>query len=282
MLLHRFGYALYEPASFTRLHPGILGYLDEYRRWHPILDLTDIAAIKAAGYTPIDGLQMCEPETRVWGPLVSSNVRETNVKLEGDVDALGLGLPADIGGIVQFSTNTDFGAVLMCDNEVVAEGYDLRNPFLVWLKENSKALLKSYPDLKKHGVCAVTWTYSSTNIHINVWENAATTVTVGFKLGMTGVGHASPETSWVRRRSGSGWSNWSDQKRVVFFTGVKLAFSVFGSREVSEGRWRGAGDDFMVGELNSGEICEAKVEFVGDEWEQIKSDEYDDEDDEDD
>lgn len=130
----------------------------------------------------MDGLQICEPEARVWGPLISSNVRETNIKLEGDAEALSIGLPADIGGLVQYNTNTDFGAVLMCDDEVVIEGYDFRNPFLAWLKRNSKELLKNYPDLKKYGVCAVTWTYSSTNIHIKAWANAGTAVTLGFNL----------------------------------------------------------------------------------------------------
>lgn len=205
MIPHRFGYALYEPVPFTSLRPGMLGYLDDYRRWHPILDLADAAAINAAGYTPIGRLQRSDPDSRRWGPRVSSNVNATNIELGGEINAQSLGLPVGIAGAVQYSTNADFGAVLMCDDDVISEGYNFRNPFLDWLKKNSKNLLADYPDLKKHGVCATTWTYSASDIHINAWTNSATILTIGFVVDAEPVAQWNSEMSWVRSRSSSGW-----------------------------------------------------------------------------
>lgn len=273
MIPHRFGYALYEPAPFTRLHPGKLGYLDEYRLWHPILDLTDPAILDAAGYSRVEYPMRSDPDSRFWSPLVSSNVKETGVALEGDLGGASLGLPVDVGGAVQYRTSTDFGAVLMCDSSVVAEGYDYRNPFKVWLKMNAKKLLVKYPDLKKYGVCVVTWTYSSTNIHINAWDNPGNEVVLGFKAGMSGLGSLGPELSWLRGKSSSGWSSWNDQKRVVFFTGVKVDFTLFGVWTREEKGWRGAEDKFIVDDLEGGKSCEAQIEFIGDRWVDINNEE---------
>lgn len=86
--------------------------------------------------------------------------------LSGDGAAAALGLPVDIGGAVKYSTKSDFGAILMCDSDVVMEGYDLRAPFKKWLKANSKKLLENYGELEKYGVIAATWTYSSDDIYI--------------------------------------------------------------------------------------------------------------------
>lgn len=137
----------------------ILGYLNKYRRWYLILDLTDLAALIAAGYMALGHLHLSNLDLRLWGLRMSSNVKEKSIKLEGAADVLSLGLPADIKRVLQYTTNTDFGAVLICDDEVIAEGYEFPDPFRAWLLKNSGALLVDSSDLKKHGVCTVTWTY---------------------------------------------------------------------------------------------------------------------------
>jgi hypothetical protein len=86
----------------------------------------------------------------------------------------------------------------MCNNEVIAEGYEFLDLFQAWLLKNSGALLVESPDLKKHGVCAITWTYLLINIHINAWENLSNAAIIGFKFGMKGIGNASLEMLWFR------------------------------------------------------------------------------------
>ncbi|KAH6843409.1 hypothetical protein B0I37DRAFT_217358 [Chaetomium sp. MPI-CAGE-AT-0009] len=271
MRRHRFGYALYEPAPFSRLRPGMLGYLDdEYQRWHPILDLADASAVEAAGYEPLGYLQRSEPDTRRYGPLTADKVTETSVELEAGVGAAAVGLPVDASGVVKYSTSGGFGAVLLCEDAVVSEGFDFRDPFLAWLQRHAKTLFAKYPDAKKHGLYAVTWAYSSTDIAITTWENAEGGVTLGFELGAAGVATVGPQVSWVRGTSSSGWSTWKDQKRVVFFAGIKIKTGLFGSvREQQEKDWRGDGDTFVVEDDENGSYI-VEVEEFGDYWHRIR------------
>ncbi|KAH7071334.1 hypothetical protein BKA63DRAFT_517745 [Paraphoma chrysanthemicola] len=272
MMPHRYGYALFEPQTFARLRPGMLGFLDEYRRWHPLLDLSDPIAVEAAGCDAIQKQILSDPDTRAWGPLESSTVTSNDVHLGGEVDALSLGLPVDIGGAVEYSTATDFGAILMCDDKVESQGFDEREPFLDWLKRNSKAVLARWPDVKKYGVIATTWTYSASKIYIQVWNDASKTVTLGFKLGATGIGGLEPETSWHRAHATTGWSRWDDEKRVVFFTGVKIKYNLFGNHEQAEKKWRGDNNkEFLVLGLEGEQFATANVDHFGDSYEQIKS-----------
>lgn len=266
MRQHRFGYALYEPVPFTRLRPGMLGFLDEYQRWHPILDLTDAAAVKEAGLGPLGSTQRAEPDVRHFGPLTASGVAETSVDLTAGVGAAALGLPLEIGTALQYSTSGNFGAVLMCDTEIVTEGFDFRDPFVVWLRRHAAQLFALYPDARKHGLCAATWTYATNDIHINAWQNSENVVVVGCNLAVAGVANVGPKVSWRRGLSGSGWSAWVDQKRVVFFTGVKIRNGLFGTREEKEARWRGGEEVFLVDDTETGQSYVVELEMVGDDW----------------
>jgi hypothetical protein len=273
---HRYGYALFEPQTVTRLRPGMLGFLDEYRRWHPLLDLSDPIAVRAAGCDAIQTQILSDPDTRAWGPLESSTVTSNDLQLGAEVDALSLGLPVDIGGAVEYSTKTDFGAILMCDDKVESQGFEERQPFLTWLKRNSKAVLARWPDVKKHGVIATSWTYTAEKIYIQVWNDVSRTVTLGFKLGATGVGNVEPEISWHRAHTTAGWSCWDDGKRVVFFTGVKIRYNLFGNHEQEEKRWRGEDSkEFSVLGLEGEQFATAKVDFFGDDYEKIEGDRED-------
>ncbi len=68
MTIHGFGYALYEPVPFERLRPRTLGYFDGDRRWHPVLHLTNAAAVSALGCTPFIPPHLRAPNTRRWDP----------------------------------------------------------------------------------------------------------------------------------------------------------------------------------------------------------------------
>ncbi|KAI0111164.1 hypothetical protein GGR51DRAFT_557571 [Nemania sp. FL0031] len=263
MRRHRFGYALYEPVPFERLHSGMLGFLDEYQRWHPIFDLSDDTMVQAEGFPPLDHSQSAHQDTRCWGPLTTSNVSMTEVELEAGVDATALGLPFGVSGIVSYSTASGFGAILVCDKDIVSEGFDLRDPFLGWLKQNAKLLFSKYPDAKKHGICVATWTYSTTDIHISTWEGANNSVTVGCTIDAMGIGHAGPKTTWHRGHASSGWLNFTDQKRVTFFTGVKIKMGVFGTKEKPEPSWRGRPPIVKGKEQTDSDITE--VELFGNE-----------------
>ncbi|EFY95271.1 hypothetical protein X797_010875 [Metarhizium robertsii] len=269
---HDFGYALYQPKPFTRLCPVKVGYLDEYQNWHPLFDLEKPDDIAAEGYTPFILPRRSVPDAGQWGPCLSTTTVDTPVDISARGTLQALGLPAEVTAVVQYRTFTDFGAVLMCDDKVVSEGFDVRNPFLEWLKQNSGRLLANYPDVKRYGLCAVTWTYSATDIHIKTWTDTDTRVTVGFVSKADPFAHGGVQTSWARSQSSSGWFSWNDQKRVIFFTGVKITFGFFGVNEQQERGWRGVKKDscFLVTDSALDESCEAEVEIFGDDWQEIK------------
>jgi hypothetical protein len=273
MMRHRYGYALYEPEMTSRLHPGMLGFLDEYRRWHPLLKLDDPIAVKAAGFDPIEAQMLSETDVITRGPLTSNTVNDNEVVLAAGTDALSLGLPVGISGYMEYSTAMDFGAVLMCDDKVESYGYDLRMPFLSWLKRNSKALVQKWPDIKKYGVIATTRTYSASKVYIQAWTGADKKIVIGFDVEVPGVANAGPEVSWHRAHSSQGWSRWDDQKRVVFFTGAKIEYTLFGTRNKNEDKWRGGKiDEFQVRGFEDGTEATATVELFGDDWEEIERD----------
>ncbi|KAL2157884.1 hypothetical protein VTH06DRAFT_4937 [Thermothelomyces fergusii] len=272
MRRHRYGYALYEPAPFERLRPGMLGFLDEYQRWHPVLDLADAAAVTAAGFEPPARLQRAEPDVRRFGPLTASGVKETSITLEAGAGAAALGLPVQVSGALEYSSSGDFGAVLMCDADVVSEGFDFRDPFSVWLRAHAGRLFARYPEAREHGLCAATWTYSSTDVHITAWHGTDKRVVVGFDADVAGAAKAGPKTTWHRGSSSVGWSSWTGQKRVVFFTGVKIRPGLFGVREQHESRWRGS-EFFFADDDKTQERYRVGLELIGDEWHQIMEDE---------
>jgi len=267
-----YGYALYHPQEHTRLRPGMLGYLDENKHWHPLLDLRDPQAIANLNLPALKMQMLNERKPEQWGPKTASTVKETTIKLGGDVDAASLGLPLDVGGAVQYSSASDFGAILMCDDKVVPKGFDERKPFLLWLKSNSKALLKQFPDLKDYGVIVATWTYSASQIYIHVWEDKDKTVVVGVKAGATGVGHGETENVWRRAHSSDGWTRFDDGARVVFFTGVGIKYTFLGVKEQKEHEWRGEDEmQFVVENVEDSMVAEAKAETFGDDWEDIEN-----------
>ncbi|KAF9774838.1 hypothetical protein IL306_007142 [Fusarium sp. DS 682] len=260
---HSKGYALFEPAPFSRLQPGALGYLDDMDLWHPILNLLDSEALKRAGYTPLGELRPSEPDVRRLGPMLSKCMAKTNLDLEAGVGAAAMGVPVDVSGAVKYSTSKSFGAVLFCENDVVAEGFDLRQPFIAWLEENAKTLLKQYPDAKKNGFHAVTWTYSSTDIHISAQSGENNDTTVMFKVGVAGTGNVGPKASWVRGQSSSGWTEWTDQKRVLFFQGVHMRTNLFGMCRVANVSKKGTKSFIIEGDEGE-ETLEVDLEPVGD------------------
>jgi hypothetical protein len=146
-------------------------------------------------------------------------------------------------------------------------------PFLSWLKRNSKALVQKWPDIKKHGVMATTWTYSASKVYIQAWTEADKTIAVGFDGEVLGVANAGPEVSWHRAHSSQGWSRWDDHKRVVFFTGSRVGYTFFGVHNKNEDKGRGGkNDEFQVRGFEDGTEATASLDHFGDDWEEIERD----------
>ena len=140
-----------------------------------------------------------DPETQLWEPGVASTSKKIELKIKGDASALAAaGLPIDVSGAFKYSTSTKFGAILMCDTEVVVECFNHRDPFRKWLNQNADKLLQSFPTLRKHGIYIATTTYSCSHVHINVWHSKDDEIKIGVKVGVTGIGGLWPSGKWMR------------------------------------------------------------------------------------
>ncbi|RDW83048.1 hypothetical protein BP5796_04539 [Coleophoma crateriformis] len=264
-----FGYGLVQPEPSEKLHPGQCGYIDEGGRWRPLVDLTDNKTLEANGYTPMDPIQACAPEYPSWDPIFTSDMNVDECELDLEASSLvAAGLPIDASALVKYSTTTDLGAILMCDEIICYNCYDHKDPFRNWVKENALKLVSEHPCLKKSGVYIATSTYSSSSIHINVWQDPKKEISLGFKAGVTGIGMVGPKGTWIRGSKAHGWKHYTEGgQKVMFFGGVKVRFpwwkmlSKNKTEEEPQGNWRGEGNVFYV-ETDT-EILEAQEEILG-------------------
>ncbi|KAK8034168.1 hypothetical protein PG993_009163 [Apiospora rasikravindrae] len=266
-----FGYGLFHPPRFADMRPGMVGYIDDNGRWHRIADLTNSDELRKKGFSDFILPVADKPDRVKLGPVLSENVHSHEIALEADAAAaaVALGLPVDIGGVIEYATEDNFGAILMCDDEVVFEGFDVRDVFVQWLKDkkNQSAILKNHRDVKRYGVCVVRGTSSAEQVYLRTWSGAGDRVRVGFKLGFTGVAALNPEVAYYRANHGAGWRRFDGEKRVVFFTGVKFSYNFLGrGREDRSGAaFRGDGGDTFTFEDpdEAGMVYDVTIEEFG-------------------
>jgi hypothetical protein len=129
MKQHPYGHAFYEPELASVVRPGACGYLNQKCQWQPITDLTDDSLLQQSEFTIPAALAEAKPRRHTWGPKQSIGV--TAKKLSATLGASGAsaGIPAEASVAFEFSTSTDFGALLLCPDKVLQEGYYHEEPF---------------------------------------------------------------------------------------------------------------------------------------------------------
>ncbi|KAF2809169.1 uncharacterized protein BDZ99DRAFT_533772 [Mytilinidion resinicola] len=223
------------------------------REAEPSANITNAAEAAALDCKPFVAPRLRSPDVAHWDPRPSSAVAEKSTNLSASVDGSSFGLPASVGVVTEYSTKADFGAVLMCDGDVIVQGYDVRKPFERWVRENKEALAK-VDELREHGIVISTWTYLSESVHLNVWQNS--------------------ENTCLNRLN--------DGKRVVFFTDVKCVYRWLGRMSTKpESEWRG-GEKFLLWDPESQDAYEGEVDLFGRDFADSENEsDDDDEDDED-
>jgi hypothetical protein len=220
---YKLGYAFYEPESSLDVKPGACGYIDESGSWHRIVDVTNTVATQNAGYQSIDKTNLIKlrPSKRNWGPRFTETVDYKRMSIEAGASALPAGIPAEASVLIEFSMDSDFGAVLMCKDEVTKQGYDHADPFRDWAKANAEKLLKQFSSLRKYGFYVVVTTFTAKDVFINGWTQQSHKVALGFKAGVTHVGEIAPATEFYGADSASGWVNPICKGRSIF-TGCQV------------------------------------------------------------
>lgn len=255
-----FDYALYESSSFTDLCSDMIEFLDKFRHWHLIVNITDSAAVMTVSYSSMLSQIRTGPFIEKWELLTSTDVKQFQVNLKGDVNtAAALDLLTDVDRVIKYITKSDFSALLMCDSNVVVDSFNFCDSFKNWLKNNLKMLLKNHKtDLQKHDIIAIIRMYTSDNMYLQTWNDWDFKVTLSVKFAALRTGSVDANTLWVWLSTSSLWRQFSAEKQVIFFTEVKIAYIILSAMKQKEKKWCDSENNFTI-DLSNGECCETEM-----------------------
>ena len=135
------------------------------------------------------------------------------------------GLPVDAKLHVEYSTSSDFGAVLLSSSPIVCDAFYYKAPFKAWMRENAMTLLRGplAEDIKKYGLFIVTQTHATRKCALTAWRSSENGVHFGFGVGALGLAEIDPNVAWYAGRSESGWDIYEaegDELKVIFAGGL--------------------------------------------------------------
>jgi hypothetical protein len=116
------------------------------------------------------------------------------------------GIPAGVGALYEFDTHEDFGAILMTEAPVVREAIYGSTALRRWCRDNTEALLSSWPEIKQNGLIIVTSTFATSHANINSWQEKGKKITIGFSGSTFGAYELAPSGSWYAATGAKGWS----------------------------------------------------------------------------
>lgn len=198
------GYAFYDTAPASKVRPGMCGYIDDKGLWYDIIDLTDQDALAAGGYTVPAHLDASEPDLFIWGHIKSSGVKSNQIVVEAGADGGG-----GVGAKVQldFSSENESGAVLVCNTPVVLERLQSANALKKWAKSNSRRILKNYPMVSQFGFNVAQATWSSEDVYINAWVGKQKSLSIGGMVMAANTASGSASVSYKHDTSAGGWNH---------------------------------------------------------------------------
>ena len=137
-------------------------------------------------------------------------------------------IPIEAKAVFKYASDSDTGAILLASSPISLEGYYHENAFKDWVKQNTAALLKKYPEILSYGLWVVTVTYTTRQCSRNVWVGKKKELTVGFAVNAAGIGGIGPAGAWYEDESDGDWAHFSssggEQLRVPVFEGHEFRF----------------------------------------------------------
>jgi hypothetical protein len=138
------------------------------------------------------------------------------------------GLPVDFKTQIKYSTNNDFGAVLVTAPPIHFDRFYNESPFKTWFNENVKALLSGFyaAELKKYGLFVITQTYSTEQCCLISWSSSSQEVSLGFDVEAPGILTLGPHTSWSSGSNANGWNHYKAKVCPKIRSKILLALSL--------------------------------------------------------
>jgi hypothetical protein len=125
------------------------------------------------------------------------------------------GLPIGAKAIFKYTTNTDFGAILLTAAPMVKKAFLYESPFRQWVRDNSEQIWQLRGvEVRQHGLWIVLSTYSTTQCSLNAWRQASNEVLVGFKARAFGE-EFGPQGSWYEDERDTGWNHYHAEVRAL-------------------------------------------------------------------
>jgi hypothetical protein len=228
MIEHGYGHAFYDPQPTDEIQPGFCGWIDDNGIWKTIVNVTNDKDVEEKGYSKLsENIELMTPRDSHWGIKTSSSVTENEIEISASASAIPAGIPLDITSLWNYSHSSDFGAVLICPQEVTWCGFVDKAPFRAWAKANAELLLRNKKDaLRQHGLFVVTATWSTTEAFTKYWINRTSTVKIGVKVEAPGVGGGGPKVSYHRASSAGSW-NEADTKVGYYSSDISILILLF-------------------------------------------------------
>ena len=248
MTCHGYGYGFYEPESTKDVRPGLCGYIDDSGRWQTIVDLAHPAAISQKGYSAFSYNDKMQTTRRRWGPKTSSSVIQKETRIDASVSGASASVPVNASILWTYSHSSNFGAILLCPEDITNEGYRQKSPFRSWATSNAKSLFKNCPDVKEHGFFIITSTWHTTEAFTTAWSNPTNQVQIGVKVGAACVGEAGQSFEYYRADAAGSWIEADvkgGRKNVVFFGGLYFKYRplYLKPKEIAQKYWESRAAD---------------------------------------
>ncbi|KAK5947928.1 hypothetical protein OHC33_011033 [Knufia fluminis] len=237
------GWALYHPVKSSAIRIGDFGYFNEKGYWNRMGNIKDAASVARFNLKAFDVslLNEAPPDhTLEWGPLHAKHTNGQRINAGGQALGTSTGIPVGASFQVEYTSTTDFGAVLACLAPIRREAYYFSDPFKSWAQANIAALASSpiRNDLEQHGFFIVTQTHATKKYTLTAWNERNRSACIGFSVDVQGDAKLNAGSRWFEGRSVNGWEAGEGQGtledlRVVFASGVFCRFKKnFWSSEV--------------------------------------------------
>lgn len=117
------------------------------------------------------------------------------------------GVPAGATFQVEYTSSTDFGAVLACLAPIRREAYYYSDPFKAWAQANMVALASGSlrDDIRENGFFIVTQTHATQKYTLTAWNEKNKSACIGFSVDVEGGAALKADSRWYEGRSVNGW-----------------------------------------------------------------------------
>jgi hypothetical protein len=117
--------------------------------------------------------------------------------------------------LYEFSSDQDFGAVLLTEAPVIREAIYGSASLRRWCRDNTAALLSEWPEIRERGLIIITSVYLTNRAVINAWQEKGKKIAIGFEASAVAAFELAPSGTWHSAASSQGWNVFEAAVRIL-------------------------------------------------------------------